>query len=204
MGKPLAVIILISFLFPAACIQAVEYSAKNDSFTHQAAGRKAWKTIAVLPFTGDIACRRVSGEWFTFQLDKLRLFELIGPAVSEVELRKQGLVETDTDIAVGTAREAGRMLGADAVLVGAVKVERLQGPVVGVSLIDVASGTVVATSVRSMPYLMTTSSRKRYAAATEEVARDISAVLYEVAGKPRPQPEKAPSNPDEQRMPWNP
>ncbi len=203
MKKMFLIVMLISSLCATACIQPVRYKAKDDSFTRQAAGQKAWKKIAVLPFTGDLAYRRVSGEWFAFQLGKLRLFELIGPAVSEVELGKQGIEAAESDIALETAITAGRILGADAVLVGSVKTKEWQGPVAGVSLIDVASGKVVATSIQSENMMLTTSSKKRSVAAVEDVARDISDILFEMAGKPRPQPPKEPPLPDEQRMPWS-
>ncbi len=203
MKKMFLIVMLISCLSAAACIQPVQYKAKDDSFTRQAAAQKAWKKIAVLPFTGDLAYRRVSSEWFAFQLDKLHLFELLGPAVSEVELRKQGIEAAESDIALETALKAGHLLGADAVLVGSVKTKEWQGPVAGVSLIDVASGKVVATSVHSENMILTTSSKKRSIAAAEDVARDISDVLFEMAGKPRPQPPKEPPRPDEQRMPWS-
>jgi hypothetical protein len=203
MRKPLFTIMLFSCLITAACIQPVQYKARDDSFTRQAAVKKAWKKIAVLPFTGDLAYRRVSVEWFAFQLDKLHLFELIGPAVSEVELRKQGIEAAESDIVLETALKAGHLLGADAVLVGSVKIKEWQGPVAGVSLIDVSSGKVVATSVHSENTMLTTSSQKQSVAAAEAAARDISDVLFEIAGKPRPQPPKEPPRPDEQRMPWS-
>jgi hypothetical protein len=204
MMKPLFAVILISCLFPAACVQPVQYNAKDDSFTRQAADRKAWKTIAVLPFTGDVAYRRVSGEWFSFQIEKLQLFELIGPAVSEVKLGKHGIETTESDIAPETAQEAGRMLGADAVLVGSVKAKELQSPVVRASLIDVASGKVVATSAHSEGMnLMLASSRKLSRDATEDVARDIVDVLYEIAGKPRPHQKKEQGGQEDGQLPWS-
>ncbi len=196
-------IMLISSLCAAACVQPVQYKATDDSFTRQASAQKAWKKIAVLPFTGDLAYRRVSGEWFAFQLDKLHLFELLGPALSDVELRKNGIEAAESDIPLETALKAGHLLGADAVLVGSVKTKEWQGPVAGVSLLDVASGKIVATSIHSRNIMLTTSSKKRSMAAAEAVAHDISDVLYEMAGKPRPQPPKEPPRPDEQRMPWS-
>ncbi len=203
MKKKFLAFMLISCLCATACVQPVQYKARDDSFTRQAAMKKTWKKIAVLPFTGDLAYRRVSGEWFSFQLDKLRLFELIGPALSEVELRKQGIEAAESDIPLETALKAGHLLGVDAVLVGSAKIKEWQGPVTGASLIDVASGKVVATSVHSVNTVLTTSSKKQSVAATEAVVRDISDVLFETAGKPRPQPRQETPRPDEQRMPWS-
>jgi hypothetical protein len=203
MWRLLFTITLISCLFPAACIRSVQYNAKDDSFTRQAAEQKVWKTIVVLPFTGDIAYRRVSDEWFAFQLYKLHLFEMIDPAVSEVELRKHGIETTEADIPIEAAQQAGRMFGADAVLVGSVQSKEWQGQVVGVSLIDIASGKVVATSIHSERNMLTTSSRKRSVAAAEDVARDIIDVLYEIAGKPRPQQKKEKGLQEDRQLPWN-
>ncbi len=203
MKTMLLAVMLISCLCAAACVQPVQYKAQDDSFTRQASAQKGWKKIAVLPFTGDLAYRRVTGEWFAFQLDKVHLFELLGPALSEVELRKNSIEAAESDIALETAIRAGRILGADAVLVGSVKTKEWQGPVAGVSLIDVASGKVVATSIHSENRMLTASSKKRSIAASEDVARDIGDVLFEIAGKPRPQPPKEPPRSDEQRMPWS-
>ncbi len=203
MKSMVSAVILVSCLCAAACVQPVQYKARDDSFTRQASGQKAWKKMAVLPFTGDLAYRRVAGGWFAYKLDKLHLFELIGPALSEVELRKQGIEAAESDIALETALKAGRILGADAVLVGSVKTQEWQGPVAGVSLIDVASGKVVATSIHSRNMMLTASSKKRSVAATEDVVQDISDVLYDIAGKPRPQPLKEPPRTGEQNMPWS-
>ncbi len=202
MRYSLVSIVLLSCLFPAACIPPVQYSARDDTFTRTTAERKAWKTIVVLPFTGDMAYRTVSGEWFAFQLDKTRLFEVMGPALSEVELRKHGIAAAEADMALDTAREAGRLLGADGVVAGSIKTKEWQGPVAGASLIDVASGKVVATSIHSKNMMLTTWSKKRSIAATEDVARDITDVLYAIAGKPLPQP-KEPPRTDAQKMPWS-
>jgi hypothetical protein len=203
MKKKFFAVTLMSCLCAAACVQPVQYKARDDAFTRQAAVKKAWKKIAVLPFTGDLAYRRVAGEWFAFQLDKLHLFEVVGPAVSDVELRKQGIEAAESDFALEAALKAGHLLGADAVLVGSVKIKEWQGPVAGASLIDVSSSKVVATSIHSVNTMLTTSSQKQSVAAAEAVVRDISDVLLEIAGKPRPQPRQEPSQPDEQKMPWS-
>ncbi len=203
MNKYLFTIVLPACLFLASCIHPVEYNATDNSFTRQAAERKAWKTIAVLPFAGDLVYRRVTSEWFTYQLGKHGLFEIIGPGLCEVELRKHGIETAEADLPLETARKAGRMLGADAVLAGSVKVKEWQGPVVGASLVDVASGKVVATSIRSAPNMFTISGKKRSVAVTEQTAADIIGVLYDMAGKPRPQPPKKERPASEQKMPWS-
>lgn len=188
--KTVPILVLCSSLLLAACYQPIKYSAKDQSFTRLDIEKRNWNRIAVLPFSGEPAFRSVSAEWFAFQVRKHGLFELIDPGLAEIELKKKGVIIAEADIAIDDAREAGRLLGADAVVVGSLKGDPRQGPIAGASLVDVSTGKVVATSMRSAPFLFTHSMHERVMATTESMAEDVIGVLYELAGKTRPLPPK--------------
>jgi hypothetical protein len=198
--KKAGFLIIVLFLsLMSACYQPVRYSAKDESFLRQHAGMLPWHKVAVLPFSGDPAFCRASAEWFTHLIDKHNLFEIVGPAVAEIELAKQGVRLGDADIPVGTAQEAGRVLGADGVIVGSLKTsigERSDvfwiKKVASVSIVDVSTGKVVAESGRS-DVLTGMNTAVVAMSATGEVADDLLPVLYALAGRtwaPAPQPKK--------------
>ncbi len=182
-------IVLLSSSMLAACVQPVKYSAKNELYLQQHAGMKPWHRIAVLPFWGDPAFCRSTTEWFAHLIDKHALFEIVGPAVAEIELGKQGLRLGEADIPIGTARDAGRILGVDGVIVGSLKTSA-EGrsdifwgkKVAGVSIVDVPTGQVVATSASSA-VLTGTDVGAVATSATELVVNDLLPVLYALAGR---------------------
>ncbi len=191
----LAIVLFLS-LTSAACYQPVRYSTKDESFLRQHAGMQPWHKVAVLPFSGDPAFRRATAEWFTHLLDKHNLFEIIGPAVAEIELGKRGQRLGNGDISIETAREAGRILGADGVIVGSLKTSTTERPdifwgkkIASVSIVDVLTGRVVATSGQS-DVLMGADTRAVALSATERVVDDLLPVLYALAGKTLTLPSK--------------
>lgn len=191
------VIALFLSLTSAACVQPVRYSAKNESFLRQHADMQPWHKIAVLPFSGDPAFCRASAEWFTHLIGKHNLFEITGPAVAEVELGKQGMRLGDAEIPIDMAREAGRILGADGVIVGSIKTSTAERSdifwgkkVASVSIVDVSTGQVVATSCQS-DVLMGMDTSTVATSATERVVDDLLPVFYALAGRtltPTPSP----------------
>jgi len=184
----LAIVLFLS-LTSAACYQPVRYSTKDESFLRQHADKQPWHKVVVLPFSGDPAFCRASAEWFTHLVDKRNLFEVVGPAVAEIELGKQGVRFGDTDIPVGTAREAGRILGADGVIVGSLKTSTTERSdifwgkkIASVSIVDVPTGQVVAVSTRS-DVLTGVNTAAVALSAAEAVADDLLPVLYALAGR---------------------
>lgn len=184
----LAFVLLLS-LMSAACVQPVHYSSKNELFLRQHLDKQPWHKVAVLPFSGDPAFCRASAEWFTHLIDKYNLFEIIGPVVAEIELGKQGMRFGDADIPIGMAQEAGRILGADGVIVGSLKTSTTERSdifwgkkVAVVSIVDVPTGQVVATSARS-DVLTGMNTGAVATSATERVVDDLLPALYAVAGK---------------------
>jgi hypothetical protein len=183
------VIVLLLSLISAACVQPVHYSTKNELFLRQHADMQPWHTVAVLPFSGDPAFCRASAEWFTHLIGKHNLFEIIAPAAAEVKLGKQGMRLGDADIPIETAREAGRILGADGVIVGSLKTSAAGRSdifwgkkVAAVSIVDVTTGQVVATSGRS-DVLRGMDMGAVALSATEGVVNDLLPVLYALAGR---------------------
>ncbi len=184
----------------ASCVEPVRYSAKNEAFLRQHSGMQPWKKVVVLPFTGNPAFARTSAEWLAYQIGNHRLFEITGPAVAEIEMGRQGLRFGEGEIDRETAREAGRIFGADGVIVGSlttsaagqVQAAGWEKKVAAVSVVDVSTGQVVATSVHEG--LDST-------AVTEEVANDFLPVLVALAGRTWTTP---PSREEPvQKMPWS-
>lgn len=194
-----AVLILLSI---SSCSTPVQYSATNQAFLDAKKGERIWRKIAILPFSGDPAYRRANAEWFAYLIDKHHLFEIVGPSLAEIELGKKGMKTGKVNMPIEEAREAGRLLGADGVIVGSLKTsvadkgDILWGKkVAGTSLVDVPTGQVVATSARSA-FLMGTDMNNVASKATEQVVNDLLPALYGLAGKTwTPPPKQEPSRP---------
>src|SRR5512139_398826 len=90
-------IVLSLALMSASCVQPIHNVARDESFMTQEAGRTPWRKVAVLPFTGEPAFRRVAAEWFAFRLHRHGLFEVVDPYFAETELKKEGILFGDAD-----------------------------------------------------------------------------------------------------------
>lgn len=178
----LIVIALFSLLL--GC-ETVKYFEKDEMFMHQERKGPNWEKIAILPFTGIPAFQSFSEELFSFHMNKQERFAIIGPAQAEIELIKQGVELSKAEIKIEEAQKAGQILGVDAVIVGFIT--RKKGfeirTVAGVSLIDIRTGKVVATSIQSAPIMITDSRHKVVKAATKRVANDMLSILHELAGE---------------------
>jgi hypothetical protein len=189
---PILPLVLVS------CVGPVQYSAKNEAFLRQQSAMQPWKRIAVLPFAGDPAFARTSAEWLAYLIGKQQLFEITPPAIAESEMGLRGLRSGEGEIDLETARIAGKDLGVDGVIVGSIRtslvdLQRLQWEkkTVAVSIVAVATGEVVATSVHEGASAIPL---------TEAVVNDFLPVLYPVAGREWAPPPK--EEPD-QKMPWS-
>ena len=179
----LAILITASFLL-SGCV-VVKHLEKNDILIQEINKNPLeWKKIAILPFTGDPAYRKSGAEWFSFLLKKHPSFEIIGPATAEIRLREGGFQLSDTRIEEDQAIEAGRYLGADAVIVGSAKIKAERGMplVVGASLIDMNTKKIVVTAVNSGSFAGGYDPEKRLKGATELTAREIIRVLDDISG----------------------
>jgi hypothetical protein len=184
------IIVASFFLFPACATtgrtttrDTKQQIVRNEIFVPQ-----NWKKIAILPFFGQPPFRRVSGEWFSFRMLEQQDFEVIGPANVEIELKnKKSAVLRDDDGDVNKAKQIGKLLGADAVIVGFIKIEyRLElHALAEVRLIDTRSGEIVASTIQSSPstFLAFPNEHVHITSATDRVSNDILSVLKELAGQ---------------------
>lgn len=162
---------LCATLLLSGCLQAASYEKHDPAFIEQEREQQQWKKLAVLPFSGSGSpeSRYIVADWFAHKLRIEKLIEIISPMAAKTALKKHAIVVGDEQVSLPEAQRLGAMLGADAVVVGFI-----DGLVVSASLIDVASGTVVATSVHApkVDYNLEN--------ATDQVCRDMVAVLREM------------------------
>ncbi len=145
----------------------------------------SWDKIAVLPFSGEKKFRRTSSEWFSFYLQKQQRYTIITPTYAEIEIANKGMVLPENGFSIEEARQAARLLGADAVFVGNVEVKKIsQSPVkLSLQLIDVKTGEKIATHWVGYPsWIFFWDNFQEYARlATEVAGRDFLKVLKDLA-----------------------
>lgn len=187
-------ILLSLALLLASCAQPAHKVTLDDAFVKGGAGRTAWRKVAVLPFAGDPAFGRIAGEWFAFRLEKHGLFEVVDASRAEIDLKKDGVRFGEAGTTVEEARKAGRLLGVDGVVFGAVDPRPPARPgwaTAGASIVDMATGRVVAESVRSYPP-WTRDAEATAMAAVDGVVEDLVPVFYGAAGRTWTPPPKVP------------
>lgn len=191
-GAGWSAIVLSLSLLSASCVQPVHKAATDNAFMRPDAGRNAWRKVAVLPFTGEPAFRRVAAEWFAFRLHKHGLFEVVDPFFAELELRKNGILVGETAATVEEVRKAGLLLGVDGVVSGSVDPAPpgQQGvPMAGAKIVDMATGKVVADSALSFPPWIGYR-QESMIGAVDRIAEDFVPVFHAAAGKPWTPPPK--------------
>jgi hypothetical protein len=167
---------LCATLLLSGCIQAASYEKHDSAFIVQEGEQHRWKKLAVLPFSGSPESNAIAADWFAHKLRIEKLIEIISPMAAKTALKKHAIIVGDQPLPLPEAQRLGVMLGADAVVVGSIDLE------VSASLIDVASGTVVATSVHP-PTQSSPFSDYNLENATDQVCRDMIAVLQEMAAQ---------------------
>jgi hypothetical protein len=177
----------------------------NERFL-QRKGQTAWKTIAVLPFTGPPQHARVFSEYFSVQLLQQHRYIIVSPALFEIELNKRGSPLAKGIRNIQEAREAGQLLGADAVIMGSVDTDYsfqlVHGEgIVRTRLIDTATGEQVAEITRASPVLFTTDQHRHMTVATEGAAADMLSVLRLLSGEPVSQPAGTTQSDEQNRVP---
>lgn len=143
-----------------------------------------WSTIAILPFSGERAFARASAELFSFHILKQKHFKIIQPAIAEITLLKKGRHMYQHVVAQG-AQEAGHLLGAEAVIIGNIKIHygfELHA-IADLKLIDTKTGDIVATIALSSPQIFTRNEHDLVIAAIEEVSKEMLLVLEDLSGK---------------------
>ena len=166
---------LCAVLLLSGCPRINDYEKHDPVFIEQERGHQQWKKLAVLPFSGSPGSNDIAADWFAHKLRIEKLIEIIGPMAAKTALKKHAIVIGEQPLSLPEAQRFGAILGADAVLVGSI--DKL---VVSASLVDVASGTVVVTSVHS-PKQNFTLADYNLEIITERVCRDMVAVLQEMA-----------------------
>ncbi|MEE9498016.1 MAG: hypothetical protein V3V24_01640 [Nitrospinaceae bacterium] len=139
----------------------------------------------VLPFTGEKKFRRTAAEWFSFYLQKQPHYSIITPTLAEIEIEKSGMNIPEKGFSSQEARQAARLLGADAVFTGDVETQkRAKSPVkILIQLIDVKTGEKIATHTIGYPSMVFLwDNFQEYAKlATDAAGRDFLKVLKGLA-----------------------
>ena len=168
---------LCAILLLPGCLRTVDFEKHDPVFIEQAREQQ-WKKLAVLPFSGNHESRDVVTDWFAHKLRIEKLIEIIRPSVAKTALKKHAIIIVDDEqISLPEAKRLGAILEVDVVAVGSI-----EGLVVSVSLVDVASGTVIATSVHS-PKQNFTLADYNLEIVTDRVCRDMVAVLQEMTAQ---------------------
>ena len=176
--------LILAFLFvlfgcskPGVVIKHFDY---NERYTPS-----SWKKIVVLPFTGEKKFRRTAAEWFSFYLQKQPHYSIITPTLAEIEIEKSGMNIPEKGFSSEEARQAARLLGADAVFTGDVETQkRAKSPVkILIQLIDVKTGEKIATHTIGYPSMVFLwDNFQEYAKlATDAAGRDFLKILKGLA-----------------------
>jgi len=177
--------------FSFIAITLLSFCTSCTSGTHQLMRNEEivlhhWEKIAILPFSGAPHLRIPSSEWFSFRMFNQQRFQIISPCLAAIELKRQGVIWSQDQISIQAANDAANMLGAQGVIVGSATINRsvpVVRALVEVKLIDAATGEIVCTTVHSNPGMATFSDMNRIAAAVDSAAKDVLAVLNDLAGK---------------------
>ncbi|MEE8205580.1 MAG: hypothetical protein V3T82_01435 [Nitrospinaceae bacterium] len=162
---------------PGVVIKRFDY---NERYTPS-----SWKKIVVLPFTGEKKFRRTAAEWFSFYLQKQPHYSIITPTLAEIEIEKSGMNIPEKGFSSEEARQAARLLGADAVFTGDVETQkRAKSPVkILIQLIDVKTGEKIATHTIGYPSMvfLWDNFQEYTKLATDAAGRDFLKVLKGLA-----------------------
>lgn len=152
----------------------------------------SWKTIAVLPFSGDKKFRRTAAEWFSFYLQKQQHYSIVTPTFAEIEITDKGMDVPKNGFSIEQARQAARLLEVDAVFMGDVEtVKRSKSPVkIMIQLIDVKTGEQIATHTIGYPswVLLWDNFQEYVKLATDAAGRDFLKALNLLANENRIEP----------------
>jgi hypothetical protein len=152
----------------------------NENFTPS-----SWQKIVILPFSGDKKFRRTSPEWFSFYLQKQQRYTIVTPTFAEIEVAKKGMDVPKNGFSPEEARQAARLLNADAVFIGSIEAKKVsQSPIkLSLQLIDVETGKKIATHNIGYPsWVFLWDNFQEYVRlATEAAGRDFLVVLKDLS-----------------------
>ena len=178
-------ILFLALLFVASgCSSKPGVTVKRFDFS-ESFTPSSWKTLAVLPFSGDQKFQRTSPEWFAFYLQKQQRYTIITPSYAEIEISNKGMKVPEHGFSLEEARQAARLLNADAVFVGKIEARKIsQSPIkLSLQLIDVGTGKEIATHTIGYPsWVFLWDNFQEYVRlATEVAGRDFLIVLKGLA-----------------------
>ncbi len=173
-----ALLILLASMLSSCIMHTYTHTlSKDEAFISSKVRMTGWKKIAILPFSGEPVSRRVSAELFSYYLQEQSHFEVIGPAISEIELKKRDIVIAETAPSVKDILHMGEILGADAIIAGSIKGENYTHVVKKATLFDVGTGKIIIQDEEVINGV--------YATPIKYSAYEILTVLYELAGDHR-------------------
>ncbi len=184
--------ILIVLLFAAGVASVAGGEQRKDTVLNEQflnkKGQAAWKTIVVLPFTGPPQHARVFAEYFSVQLFQQQRYTIISPSIAEIELTNKGLLLAKGVHTIQEAQHAGRLLGADAVIMGSIGTDYSIQPVHGeafvkTKLIDTVTGEPVAEIFRTSPVLLVVDQHDHMTAVTKSAAEAMLSLLRQLSGE---------------------
>jgi hypothetical protein len=199
-GLPAAAALALAILLAACASSPAHRLSLDNTFSNVGPEKTPWRTVAVLPFGGDPAMRRTAAEWFAHRLRAHGIVDVVDPAFAEIALRRKGAPPPgDEGYSPDGARRAGEALEAGGVVFGKmstpdVSKRPFERPAVSATLLDVASGRVVADVLRPVDLLARDSYGNPLAAAVDNAVAGFLPAIYPGAGitaPPRPAPAPA-------------
>ena len=182
------ILALMSSLFLLAGCANPTFTQTKADFTP-----RNWRTIAILPFAGDVRFTATATDTFSARLLNLKSLRLIQPSETEVIVKRLGIVATPSGFTVIEAQRVATEVDADAVIIGVVTSYNNGMTLNGfctAKLIDSRSGEVVAVSHHPSGLLFGYSEHQGVIAATERTSKEMARILADLERKNQLTPQK--------------
>lgn len=170
----IAVFIII---FSFGCANPSYFTVRPDI------GSRAWLTIAIVPFRGDIRFQDVATDTFALHMLKQNKFTVIEPETVRIKASSIFANVQQNSISILEAQKIGEQLNSDAVIIGTVTSYNNGMTLCGwatVKLVDTHTGEVLAYSHKPSGLLFGYSEHQAVVAATERAAEDMLSVLEQI------------------------
>ncbi len=186
-SRKVSVIITASLLFLVGCAnpQLTQY---RKEFTPT-----NWRTVAILPFSGDARFTATAADTFTIRLLGPKNLHVIQPSQTEISVKRLGIVPTPNGYGIGEVQRIAKEIDADVVIMGVVSSYNNGMTMNGfctAKVIDAASGEIIAASYHPSGLLFGYSEHQGVIAATERTAKEILKILNELEAKNQRSPTK--------------
>lgn len=199
----------VSLIILSGCgagVNRFEMSEKYSPSTGKEASEEftppTWKKIVVLPFSGDPRFQKMAGEWFAYRIHNQAHYSIVPPNLAAIELQKKGMSPPEQGFDLEKAQQAGRVLEADAVVIGKI------GVVVGVDvpavaniqLVDAQTGEVVVSSITKDPVIARWGAYLHafVVGSLDQAAKDLLVVLNGLAKGKVVKPKREPPSSEEE------